>query len=87
MSNLKPLSTVDLALSAVGLIKSAALIFGVVLIEWARSRQRLAEGKQAQAESHLVIAKEQGALDAKASTMSSRERIDEFLKSRSKPRA
>lgn len=75
----KAVSTVDLAVQAVGLIKSAALIFAMVLIEWARARQKLAENKQAVAETELEVHKEKGKIDEKNSQKSPGDIVDDFL--------
>lgn len=75
----KPVNSVDLALSAVELIKSAALVFGVLILEWARTKQRQAEKRQAVAESNEKTAKEIAHVDAVSSKKLARDIIAEHL--------
>lgn len=55
MSAKKAVTTVDLALSALSLLKGALVVLALVLIEWSRKRARMAEMKQAVAETDLTI--------------------------------
>ena len=75
----KAVSTVDLALSAVGLLKGLALIFGVVLVEWARKKQKLAENQAAVSQSNLSVKVEQDAIQKANNEKTSSEIIDDFL--------
>lgn len=75
----KAVNTVDLALSAIGLFKSFALVFGVVLIEWARAKQKLAENKTAVAEADLGSKVKQGEIEGAANAKGADKVIDEFL--------
>lgn len=75
----KPLNSVDLALSAVELIKSAALVFGVLILEWARAKQRQAEKAQAVAEANEKTTKELARVDAVSSKKLARDIIAEHL--------
>lgn len=55
MSAKKAVTTLDLALSALSLLKGALVVLALVLIEWSRKRARMAEMKQAVAETDLTI--------------------------------
>ena len=75
----KAVSTVDLALSAVSLLKSFALIFGVVLIEWARKKQKLAENQAAVAASSLDVKSHQDSLQKEHDEKGADKVISDFL--------
>ena len=75
----KALSAVDLTLSAIGLLKSFALIFGVVFIEWARARQKLAENKTAVAETDLKVTLAATEIQRKADAKDPDAIISDFL--------
>lgn len=77
----KPVDTIELAGSAIGLLKNLGMIFAMVLIEWARARQRLAENKQAVAEAQTTAEQKKGEIDAKNSGKSPADIIDDFLAS------
>jgi hypothetical protein len=75
----KPLDTIELATATLGLLKSFGIVFAMVLIEWARARQRLAEGKQAVAESELSISTAKGVIDEQNRDKSSHAIVAEYL--------
>lgn len=75
----KPTSTIDLTLTAIDLFKSAALVFVMVIIEWARAKQKFAENKAAVADVNLAVAKAQGEIDAEAARKDPVTIVDEFL--------
>lgn len=75
----RAVSSVDLALSAVGLLKSLALIFGVVLIEYARKKQKLAENAAAVSKSNLDLQLTQGGLENELREKGADAVIDELL--------
>jgi len=75
----KALSAVDLTLSAIGLLKSFALIFGVVFIQWARARQKLAENKTAVAETDLKVTLAAAEIQRKADAKDPDAIISDFL--------
>jgi len=74
----KAVSTVELALSAVGIFKSLALLFGMAIIEWARAQQKLAENQADVARADLAVRDKQDAIDIHKGDPDSV--IDNFLK-------
>ena len=75
----KALSSLELLTAAIGLIKSGALIFGMVLIDWAIRRQKLAENKQAVAESELEVYKQKEKIQGEANSKHPSSIVDEYL--------
>jgi hypothetical protein len=73
----KPLATLELASAAVSLLKTAAVIFVMMALEWSRLKERKAELQAAGAENDLEIEK----LKAKAAadTTSAAQSVDSFL--------
>lgn len=53
----KPLATIELAAAAVSLVKTAAVIFTMMLLEWARLAQRKAEVNAEAAKNDLEVEK------------------------------
>lgn len=79
MEKLKPISTVDLLLSALGLLKSGALIFGVLMLEWSRKREAQAKLEMQAAKNDLEVEKTTNAIETEARGKSSESIIDDFL--------
>ena len=78
-SKLKPLSTIDLVLSALSLIKSGALVFGLFMLEWSRKREAQAKLEAKAAKSDLAVEKTTNAIDKQDSGKSSESIVDDFL--------
>lgn len=51
----KAVSTIQLATTVLGLLKSFALVFGVVLIEWVQKKKKLAENQAAVSDTSLNL--------------------------------
>ena len=63
MTTPKPVDTIKLAMSLIDFFKSAAIVLGMTVIEWAKAKQAHAEDQQAVAESELKTVKEQHAIE------------------------
>ena len=79
MDKLKPIATVDLLLSASGLIKSGAILFFMMLLEWGRKREAQAQLETKVAKSDLLIEREKNELDKQARGKSSSDIISNYL--------
>lgn len=75
----KTLNTVDLLMQALGLIKTGAIIFGMMLIEWARAKQKIAENKKSIAETNLDILIKQQQIQKEADAKNPDAIIDDYL--------
>lgn len=84
---LKPIDTISLAISLVDFFKSAAIVLGMTIIEWARAKQAHAEDRQAVAESDLKIEKAKNEIDKTNSSLSPGSIIRKFLDKRKGPGA
>lgn len=81
MSDLaKPISTIELASSAVALIKTAAVVVVMMVLEWAKIRERRAQIETAVAKSDAAVAnlKTEATTDARTDAAV----IDDFLRAR-----
>lgn len=76
---LKPLSTVDLLLSALGLIKSGAFIFGLLMLEWGRKREAQAKLETKAIKNDLAVEKTTNAIDKQDAGRSAESIVDDFL--------
>ena len=59
----KPVDSVQLIIELMGFFKSAAIVVGMTIIEWAKAKQAHAEDKQAVAESELNSVKVQNEIE------------------------
>jgi hypothetical protein len=80
MDKPKPISTIDLALSALGLLKSGALVFVMLLLEWSRKREAQARLEATAARNDLDVEKTTNAIEKQAMGKSSSDIVDGFLK-------
>ena len=80
MDKPKPISTIDLALSALGLLKSGALVFVMLLLEWSRKREAQAKLEATAARNDLEVEKTSNAIEKQAMGKSSSDIVDGFLK-------
>lgn len=76
----KAVSTVDLVLQAIGLLKTGAIIFGMVLIDWARRKQKLAENQAEVAKTDLDVMYIKTQLQKEADAKTPDAIIDDFLR-------
>ena len=79
----KPLATLELASSAIGLLKTASVIFVMMLLEWARLKQRRAEVETKAAKNDLEVAALKS--EAKDDVRTDKEVLDDFLAARGLP--
>jgi len=79
MDKLKPISTIDLALSALGLLKSGALVFFMLLLEWSRKREAQAKLETKAAKTDLAVEKKSNELENEARGKSSSDVVADFL--------
>ena len=75
----KAVSTIDLATTALGMLKSFAIVFAVVLIDWARKKQKLAENQAAVANTTLSSKAKQDEIQKEADAKSPDDVINSFL--------
>lgn len=75
----KAVSTIDLATTALGMLKSFAIVFAVVLIDWARKKQKLAENQAAVANTTLSSKAKQDEIQKDADAKSPDDVINSFL--------
>jgi hypothetical protein len=79
MDKLKPISTIDLLLSALGLLKSGAIIFAMMMLEWSRKKEAQARLETAAVKNDLDVEKTTNAIDKQAIGRSSGSIIDDYL--------
>lgn len=75
----KAVSTVDLALSAIGILKTGAVIFVMMMLEWSKLRERKAELATAKAENDLEVEKVKAAIQAVAGDTSAKANVADYL--------
>lgn len=56
---LKPIDTLSLILMITGMLKTAAIVMGAVLVQWAQKQKNLAERRMHVAETDLAIRERQ----------------------------
>lgn len=79
VEKLKPLSTVDLLLSALGLIKSGALVFGLLMLEWGRKKEAQAKLEAKAIKNDLDVERATNATDKQTAGRSPESIVDDFL--------
>lgn len=75
----KAISTIDLALSAINVVKTVAIIFGMVMIEWYQQRKRLAENEADVSKTELSVKEKQIKIERRTNAESPDSIIDRFL--------
>jgi len=75
----KAVSTIDLMLSAIGILKSLAIVFGMTLLEFARKKQKLAEAEADVAKVDLKVATAKTEIDKKYADKTPDQVINDFL--------
>lgn len=80
----KPTDSIQLIIELVGFFKSAAIVLGMTIIEWARAKQAHAEDKQAVAESELAAEKAKHAIENHHKDHSSADVVRDYLDSKGK---
>ena len=79
MSLPKPIATVDLLVSALGLLKSGAIVFVMMLLEWSRKREAQAKLETKAAKTDLAVEKKSNELENEARGKSSADVVADFL--------
>lgn len=75
----KAVSTVDLALAVIGIMKTGFVVFAMVLLDFARRKQRLAENQAAVATSDLSTKMKQDTIQKAADAKTADDIIGDFL--------
>lgn len=76
----KPINTLELATAAVSLAKTAAVVFVMMMLEWARLRERKAVLAASKSENDLEIAKATAKLEGAKEGKSAKDQVDEYLR-------
>lgn len=80
----KPLSTVDLVLSVLGMMKSLGIVFSVVLLDWANSRAAKEKHLRKIAETEKTITDKEIELLNESKNKDAITIIDDFIESERK---
>jgi hypothetical protein len=74
---MKPISTLELASTAVSLVKTATVVLVLMLLEWSKLKERRAKVEAASAENDLAVAKVTA--EVKNDGRTDAQVLDEFL--------